>query len=112
MTQLLIDIPSWVLMVAGSAFYVIGAVGILRMPDLFTRMHAASVCDTFGAGLLLLGMMLQAGLTLVTFKLLVILLLLFFTGPVATHALARAAMHAGLEPRLADGAAATEEDKS
>lgn len=109
MTDLLVTIPSWVLMVAGSAFYVIGAFGILRMPDLFTRMHAASVCDTFGAALLLLGMMLQAGIGLVTVKLVVILLLLVFTGPVATHALARAAIHAGVEPSLADPSEARED---
>jgi len=100
--DLVVDGASWILLLAGGFFYLVGAIGLLRMPDLFTRMHAASVCDTFGAGLLLLGMMLQAGISLVTVKLAVILLLLFFTGPVATHALARAARYAGIEPQLAD----------
>lgn len=103
MIDIIVDSLSWVLLSAGGFFYLVGAIGILRMPELFTRMHAASVCDTFGAGLLVLGMMLQAGVGLVTLKLIVILLLLVFTGPVATHALARAARHAGVEPRLADG---------
>lgn len=97
---LAIDIASWILLVAGSAFYVIGAIGLLRMPDVFTRMHAASVADTVGGGLLIGGMMLQAGWSLVTLKLLTILLILLYTGPVATHALARAARYAGLEPKL------------
>jgi multicomponent Na+:H+ antiporter subunit G len=97
-----VDGLSWILLLAGGFFYVVGAIGLLRMPDLFTRMHAASVCDTFGAGLLLLGMLLQAGVSLVSFKLVVIMMLLFFTGPVATHALARAARYAGIEPKLAD----------
>jgi multicomponent Na+:H+ antiporter subunit G len=97
-----VDGLSWILLLAGGFFYVVGAIGLLRMPDLFTRMHAASVCDTFGAGLLLLGMLLQAGISLVSFKLVVIMMLLFFTGPVATHALARAARYAGIEPKLAD----------
>ena len=85
---------------AGSIFTVIGAVGMLRMPDVYTRMHAASVIDTLGAGLLLIGLMMQAGLGLVTIKLVFILALLFFIGPVATHAVARAAIDAGIAPRL------------
>ena len=71
-----VNLASWILIVAGSAFCMIGALGLLRMPDFFTRMHAASLIDTLGAGFLLLGMMLQAGLTLVTVKLLVVGLLL------------------------------------
>ena len=101
MTSDLIDLASWLLIVAGSMFCLIGALGLLRMPDLFTRMHAASVIDTVGAALLLSGMILQAGLTLVSVKLVFIGLLLFFTSPTATHALARAARARGVEPVLA-----------
>lgn len=96
----LADIVSWVLIVLGSFFIIVGATGVLRMPDLFTRMHAASVIDTLGAGLLAGGFILQAGFTLVTAKLLFVLLLFFFTGPVAAHALAQAALHSGVEPQL------------
>jgi multicomponent Na+:H+ antiporter subunit G len=103
MTGQLLNLASWVLIVAGSAFCLIGALGLLRMPDFFTRMHAASLVDTLGAGLLLLGMILQAGFTLVTAKLVMIALLLFFTSPTATHALARAARARGVEPLLAEG---------
>jgi multicomponent Na+:H+ antiporter subunit G len=98
--EVFLDILSWVLLVAGGVFCMIGALGLLRMPDFYTRMHAASVIDTLGAGLLLLGMMLQAGLTLISVKLLFIGVLLFFTSPTATHALARAAHLRGLEPTL------------
>jgi multicomponent Na+:H+ antiporter subunit G len=101
MTDVL-NLASWILIVAGSIFCMIGALGLMRMPDLFTRMQAASLVDTLGAALLLLGMILQAGFTLVTAKLLVIGLLLFFTSPTATHALARAARSRGVEPLLAD----------
>lgn len=94
------DILSWALLAAGGVFCMIGALGLLRMPDFYTRMHAASVIDTLGAGLLLLGMMLQAGLTLISVKLLFIGVLLFFTSPTATHALARAAHLRGVEPKL------------
>ncbi len=100
--DLILDIASTILIVAGSAFYVIGAIGLIRMPDVFTRMHAASVSDTLGVGLLILGMILQAGFSLVTVKLLFILAIFFFTGPLATHALARGALAVGLKPVLFD----------
>lgn len=98
----LVDALSWACLVAGGFFCVVGAIGLLRMPDFFTRMHAASVIETLGAGLILIGLMLQAGLTLVAVKLLMVGLLIFFASPTATHALARAAMVRGLMPRLAD----------
>lgn len=97
-----IDILSWLLMTAGGVFCVIGAVGMLRMPDFFTRMHAASVIDTLGAGLILLGLMLQSGFTLASVKLLILGLLIFFTSPAASHSLANAALSRGAKPVLAD----------
>lgn len=102
MMEILIDGFSWVFLGAGSFFYIVGSIGLLRMPDVFTRMHATSVSDTFGALLMLLGLVLQAGISLVTLKLLIIIAIILYTGPVATHALARAARHAGLEPFLVD----------
>ena len=102
MTSEIINLASWLSIVAGSVFCMIGALGLLRMPDFFTRMQAASLIDTIGAGLLLFGMILQAGLTLVSVKLVFVGLLLFFTSPTATHALARAARARGVEPKLSD----------
>ena len=98
--QMVIDILSWVLLVAGGVFMVISAFGVNRMPDVYARLHAASVADTLGAGLLIAGMMLQAGPTLVTAKLVMILAILFFSGPVAGHAVARAALAAGVRPHV------------
>ncbi|HEX6317576.1 MAG TPA: monovalent cation/H(+) antiporter subunit G [Burkholderiales bacterium] len=95
-----LDIASWVLLVAGGLFTMVGGLGLLRMPEFFTRVHAASVTDTLGAGLILLGLMLQAGWTLVAAKLAIIGLLIFFTSPAATHALVSAALGRGLKPRL------------
>ena len=97
-----LDLASWACLVVGGAFCIVGAVGMLRMPDFYTRMHAASVVDTLGAGLVLLGLLLQAGPTLVAVKLLMVGLLIFFGSPTATHALARAALARGLQPQLAD----------
>jgi multicomponent Na+:H+ antiporter subunit G len=91
------------LLLAGSGFCVIGAIGLIRMPDFYTRMHAASVTDTLGAGLILLGLILQAGFTLVAAKLVILALLILFTTPTATHALARAAFLRGIAPALARG---------
>lgn len=102
MMQSILDILSWALILAGSFFTVVGAIGLVRMPDVYTRMHAASVTDTLGAGLLLAGLMVQAGLGLVTLKLFFILILFFFMGPVATHALAQAALHASVRPQLSE----------
>jgi multicomponent Na+:H+ antiporter subunit G len=99
---ILVDSLSWVLILAGSFFIGVGMFGLVRMPDLFTRMHAASVTDMLGAGLLFAGFILQAGLTLIAAKLVIILALLFFTGPVVTHALSQAALHAGILPRLSE----------
>ena len=99
---LFVDAASWLFILLGSFFTLVGAIGLVRMPEIFTRMHAASVTDTLGAGFLLIGMMLQAGFGLVTLKLLAILMLFFFVAPVVTHALARACLHEGIKPLLAE----------
>jgi multicomponent Na+:H+ antiporter subunit G len=95
-----IEILSWICISLGSFFVVCGALGILRMPDLYTRLHSASVIDTTGAGFLILGMILQAGWSLVTIKLVFVLAIFFFTLPVASHALSRAALYEGMKPVL------------
>lgn len=100
--SLVIDGISWVCLIAGGFFCMVGALGLLRMPDFYTRMHAASVIETLGAGLILLGLLLQAGFTLVAVKLLMLGLLILFVSPTATHALARAGIVRGLKPLLAN----------
>jgi len=97
-----IDAVTWVCLVGGGFFCVVGAIGLLRMPDFYTRMHAASVIETLGAAGILLGLLLQAGFTLVAAKLLMVGLLILFASPASTHALARAARVYGLKPLLAD----------
>ena len=103
------DVVSWILIVAGGVFIVVGAAGMIRLPDFFTRQHAAGITDTAGAGLLVLGLIVQAGVTLVSLKLVLILLFLFFTTPTATHALAQAALSSGLQPLLRGAARGTVE---
>lgn len=98
MIDVIVDILSWILLLAGTAFTIIGTLGLIRLPDVYSRMHATGITDTAGAGLLILGMALQAGWTLVTAKLFLILLFLLFTSPTATYALANAAYARGLKP--------------
>ena len=114
--SLLVDGLSWILLLVGSAFVFIGGVGMLRFPDFFTRLHAASVTDTAGLGFITLGLLLQAGFSLASIKLLFIMLFMLFTGPAATHALAKAALHGRLRPAAEQPsqppAASTGEDTS
>lgn len=84
-------ILGWILLLLGSGFCLIGAFGLMRLPDFFSRVHAASIVDSLGAILILLGLMTQTQDILVIIKLLLILLFMMLTGPTAVHALARAA---------------------
>ena len=93
-----LDILSWLLLLAGGFFVVVGSMGLVRFPELFTRIHAASITDTLGAGLIVFGLVLQSPHWLISVKLVLILLFLVITGPTATHALAKAALHGGLVP--------------
>jgi multicomponent Na+:H+ antiporter subunit G len=94
-----IDLASWLLLTAGGLFVLIGGIGALRMPDLYTRMHAASLTDSLGPMLIIGGLILQAGWAIETTKLLLILLFMLITGPTATYALGNAAFTAGVPVR-------------
>jgi multicomponent Na+:H+ antiporter subunit G len=100
--ELIQDLLAWLFILAGGALLLVGAVGLIRLPDFYTRLHAGGVIDTLGAELMLVGMMFQAGLSLVTVKLFLIGAFLFFTSPTSTHAIANAAYVAGLKPYLVD----------
>ncbi len=110
---LLFDILSWICLAAGSLFAVVGGIGVIRLPDVYARLHGAGITDTRGAGWLILGLMLQSiqvGMAgtdahpwLVTVKLLMILAFLLMTSPTSCHALSQAAMTHGLRPWTSDG---------
>ena len=87
-------------LLTGSVFAMIGGLGLLRLPDFFSRIHGAGITDTMGAGLILTGLLFQAGVSLVGVKVVMILLLLWITGPASTHALAKSALASGLHPKL------------
>lgn len=100
---LIAEVLSWVFIVAGSVFVLIGGIGLIRLPDFYTRIHAAGITDTMGAWLILIGLMFTAGWTLITVKLFMLLFFLAATSPLASHALAKAALMRGLEPMLGRG---------
>lgn len=105
---LVIDLLSWILLSIGGGFILIGGIGVVRLPELYTRMHAASLTDSMGTILILVGIMLQAGASLATIKLMAILVFMLLTGPTATYALGNAALMSGMRP--GDSAAADKED--
>ena len=96
----ILDIASWILLLSGSLVMITGAAGMIRLPDFYTRLHAASVIDTLGCMLIVFGLALQAGFTIVTIKLVLIVVFILFTSPAAAHALAKAALHGELRPWL------------
>ena len=96
------DIVTAICLLSGAAFIVIGGIGLVRLPDFFTRLHAAGVGETLGAWLVLLGLLVQTGWSLVSVKLVMIFLLLVITAPTATHALAKSALHGGVKPKHLD----------
>lgn len=103
-----LDLASWFFLMTGCAFCVIGGIGMIRMPDFYSRSHAASLTDTLGASLILLGLGLQAGLSLIAVKLLFIYIFLYITSPTAAHALVKAAYSKGVRaPRVEDQRSAT-----
>lgn len=107
------DYAAALLIGLGTFFFLTGTLGILRMPDVFTRMHAAAKPDSFGAGLWLLGAALICGSGAVAAKLVLLTLFIWITGPTASHVMARAAHRAAFsvdgrtvhayDPRSQDG---------
>ena len=92
------DVLTWVFLLTGALFTLIGGIGVLRMPDLFARLHASGVSDMLGAGFVLIGLMFQTGWSLATVKLLLLLGFFAFTSPTAAHVVAKCALHSGLLP--------------
>ncbi|GJL80687.1 MAG: hypothetical protein DHS20C01_03210 [marine bacterium B5-7] len=91
--SVMMDVVSGILLFSGAFFMLVGTIGILRFPDAMAQIHAAGITDTLGVALIVLGLMVQAGFTLLTIKLLVILAVLLFTNPTASHALSRSIAH-------------------
>ena len=95
---LLISILSGSFILLGVLALLIGALGLLRLPDVYCRIHAVGMIDTAGASFIILGLAIHEGVSLVTVKLLFIGIFLFFTSPIATHAVAQVAHKSGVVP--------------
>jgi len=101
--SVLLELVSGLFLLAGGALCVTGGIGLIRMPDFFSRVHAAGVTETLAAPLLLVGLMLQMEWSLDLVKVLMILIFILATNPTASHAMAKAALHGGQKPHVADG---------
>lgn len=91
-----------ILLILGLLFILLGVLGVLRLPDFYTRLHAMGKCDTLGVALILLALAIHTGVSLTTVKLLLISLFIGLANPTATHALGRAAIKSGLRPWTVD----------
>ena len=96
--DVLVTTASYLSIGLGVVALLIGSLGLVRLPDVYARIHAVGMIDTAGAGLIILGMVIHSGFTLVSAKLILIGVFMFFTSPIATHALARAAHKMGVVP--------------
>ena len=96
--QTLITILSGFFIACGVLALLIGSLGLLRLPDVYCRIHAVGMIDTAGASFIILGMIIHEGFTLVTVKLVLIGVFMFFTSPIATHAVAQVAYKSGVVP--------------
>ena len=89
--EYLSEIFSWIFILLGSFLILIGSIGLIRLPDFWSRLHGASITDTGGVLFLLIGMMIQAGSIWIFLKLVAIGIFLFVSSPTASHAIANAA---------------------
>ncbi|GJL54262.1 MAG: sodium:proton antiporter [Nitrospirales bacterium] len=92
------DVLAVIFILAGLFFLVVAAIGVIRLPDVFTRSHAVSITDSLGAFLMLIGIAIHEGFSLNVLKILAVLALLYLQNPVIAHATVRAALRAGLKP--------------
>jgi multicomponent Na+:H+ antiporter subunit G len=90
LVKIALEIIAILFLLGGAFFFFVGTTGLIRMPDVFCRMHATTKCDTLGAGLILVGLMIFNGLSMISLKLLLILIFIWITNPTAAHIIAKA----------------------
>lgn len=109
---MIVHLCSWALLISGCIFLCVGGIGLVRFPDVYTRIHAASVTDTGGAAFVLMGLLIQAIFIfdnpMAAIKLFLIAFFMFLTGPTASHALAKTALMNNLMPLCQDGKSVVE----
>lgn len=98
--EIVLNIIIILFLLAGIFFFFVGVVGLIRMPNVFTRMHATTKCDTMGAGLVFAGLIMWQGFSFISANILLILIFVWLTNPTAAHAIAKTAykrLEKGLE---------------
>ncbi|MBA5941924.1 MAG: monovalent cation/H(+) antiporter subunit G [Methanophagales archaeon] len=95
--NIIFDLLLILLLSIGTLFFIVGTIGLIRFPDVYTRLHAATKCDTLGLGMIFAGIMLYEGATFASVKIMFIVIFIFLTNPTAAHAIARAAHIHGIK---------------
>ena len=98
--EILINVLAFTSIIIGSIIILIGSFGIIRLPDVYSRIHALGMIDTAGFGFLIFGMIIYAGWSLVSVKLLIMGLILLITGPISSHAVANASKQSNIKPSM------------
>ncbi|MDR5659338.1 monovalent cation/H(+) antiporter subunit G [Serpentinicella sp. ANB-PHB4] len=88
--ELVLDVIMVLLLIVGAFFFLVGTVGLIRMPDVFCRMHATTKSDTLGAGLILLALAIYHGISLISLKIIIVIAFVWITNPTAAHIIAKA----------------------
>ena len=96
--EMLLSWLSGISLLLGTAALIVGALGLVRLPNLFSRIHAVGMMDTAGVAFITLGMLIHEGFSLISVKLALVGVFLFFTSPIATHAVAQVAHRSGFSP--------------
>ena len=94
----LIEILSGLCIAVGVVALLTGSLGLIRLPDLYSRTHAVGMMDTAGVGFIILGLIIHEGFTLISVKLALVGIFMFFTSPIATHAVSQVAYRSGVKP--------------
>ena len=98
--ELFIELFSYLFILIGSILILVGSIGLLRLPDVFSRIHAVGMIDTAGIGFIILGLLLHSGFSNTSIKLIIMGAILFFTSPISGHAVAISAKQNDLKPIL------------
>lgn len=92
------EIIAGIIVLAGVFFFIVSTIGLLRFPDIYTRLHATSKGDTLGAGLCLLGVIIHLGFTITSVKLFLVIIFIWITSPTSAHLIGKAAYRANVRP--------------
>ena len=97
--EYLIQYSSIFFLFLGCFFILSGIIGLIKLPEVFSRIHAAGLIDTLGTGFVILALIIYSGFSLVSLKLFLIPLFILFTSPISSHAISLFAYESGHKPK-------------